>query len=500
MSSQSLGVGSSRSFAWQRQQQRPVAGRCRLPAVQTRCEAATAPTPAVQAEDKWLARNLVPLVSSSGNSAPSAVSALRSSCQAALPSMRMPSTRNEEYRYTDISPLLNASLAIASADAAVNSQQLEQLAVPEAAGSRVVLVNGVFRPELSDLSAVGQEGVFIGSAADAPAEVLQELGQQSNTRGGPFAVLNGSMVADVLVVALPAGAKLQQPLHVLHVSTPAAAAADGSSSGGPVLNASAARLLVSLGANASAEVVEEFVSDAEGSHVSMPVAEVVLGEGSELKHGYVHREASGAQHFKATLVKQAEGSCYELVEARVGGSLTRHDVGVQQDGPDTTTSMKHFVLAGAGQLQDLHSKLVLDHPRGEADQLHKCISSASTARGVFDGNVKVNRLAQKTNAGQLSRNLLLVPKATVNVKPNLQIIADDVKCTHGCAVSDLSDEELFYFRARGVSYEQARQALVYSFGAEVVQQLKHEKLVARIQQDIVNSLKKSVEQLQKEAA
>jgi Fe-S cluster assembly protein SufD len=89
--------------------------------------------------------------------------------------MRMPSTRNEEYRYTDISPLLNASLAIAPADAAVSSQQLEQLAVPEAAGSRVVLVNGVFRPELSDLSAVGQEGVFIGSAAGAPAEVLQEL-------------------------------------------------------------------------------------------------------------------------------------------------------------------------------------------------------------------------------------------------------------------------------------------------------------------------------------
>lgn len=132
--------------------------------------------------------------------------------------------------------------------------------------------------------------------------VLQ--GQQSNTRGGPFAVLNGSMVADVLVVALPAGAKLQQPLHVLHVSTPAAAAAADASSSGPALSASAARLLVSLGANASGEVVEEFVSDAEGSHVTMPVAEVVLGAGSELKHGYVHREASGAQHFKATLVKQ----------------------------------------------------------------------------------------------------------------------------------------------------------------------------------------------------
>lgn len=127
--------------------------------------------------------------------------------------------------------------------------------------------------------------------------------------------------------------------------------------------------------------------------------------------------------------------------------------------------------------------------------LHPCCHVAVSASCA-----QVNRLAQKTDAGQLSRNLLLVPKATVNVKPNLQIIADDVKCTHGCAVSDLSDEELFYFRARGVSYEQARQALVYSFGAEVVQQLKHEKLVARIQQDIVSSLKKSVEQNEQDQA
>lgn len=107
-------------------------------------------------------------------SVPSAVSALRSSCQSALPSLRMPSTRNEDYRFTDISPLLNAALAIAPADAAVNGEQLEALAVPEAAGSRVVLVNGTFRPELSDLSALG-EGVYVGGAAGAPADALQQL-------------------------------------------------------------------------------------------------------------------------------------------------------------------------------------------------------------------------------------------------------------------------------------------------------------------------------------
>lgn len=118
---------------------------------------------------------------------------------------------------------------------------------------------------------------------------------------------------------------------------------------------------------------------------------------------------------------------------------------------------------------DLHSSLVLDHPSGKSDQLHKCIAAHPSARGVFDGNVKVNKLAQQTDAGQLSRNLLLVPRATVSVKPNLQIIADDVKCTHGCTVSDLEEDELFYFRSRGIDSETAREALVYSFGLEVVQ-------------------------------
>ncbi len=109
-------------------------------------------------------------------------------------------------------------------------------------------------------------------------------------------------------------------------------------------------------------------------------------------------------------------------------------------------------------------------------------------------SIQVNRYAQKTDAGQLSRNLLLVPRATVNVKPNLQIIADDVKCTHGCAISDLSAEELFYFRARGISADAARQALVYSFGAEVVQQLGYEALTQRIQRDVVAALKNVAEE------
>jgi Fe-S cluster assembly protein SufD len=143
--------------------------------------------------------------------------------------------------------------------------------------------------------------------------------------------------------------------------------------------------------------------------------------------------------------------------------------------------MKHFLLCSEDQLHDLHTSLKLHNPEGVADQLHKCIVSHASGRGVFDGNVQVSKLAQQTDARQMSRNLLLVPKATVNVKPNLQIIADDVKCTHGCAVSDLSTDEMFYFRSRGIDSAEARKALVFSFGAEVVQQLSHKALVERVQ-------------------
>lgn len=405
--------------------------------------------------------------------------------------MRMPTTRNEEYRFTDVAPLTSAGLSAADGDAPVDASFLESLRLPEAAGTSLVLVNGKLRPELSDASKL-PAGVFVGGSGKAPADVLRRLGELSNSRGGPFAVINGALASDAVVVALPAGARLEQPLHIVHVATSAGAK---QAAAGGARAAAAPRLLVHLGRGADAEIVEEYVSAAAadggsgGATAVFSVSEAVLDEGASLRHGYVEREGRGAAHFKASLVDQAERSSYSLVEARAGGGLVRHDLGIAQGGPETTTRMRHFLLAGADQLQDLHSKLVLDHPRGEADQLHKCIVAHASGRGVFDGNVRVNRLAQKTDAGQLSRNLLLAPRATVNVKPNLQIIADDVKCTHGAAISDLSEEELFYFRARGIAADAARQALVRSFGSEVVGALRLPGLVARVQADVVAALR-----------
>lgn len=257
---------------------------------------------------------------------------------------------------------------------------------------------------------------------------------------------------------------------------------------------SAPRLLAVIEEGATAEIIEEFaplVENGQGEYLTAPVAEFELDDGAVLKHSYVELEAPGASHMKSTFVNQGKESGYTLTEARQGGRLTRHDLSIEQLGEATTSTMRSFLLVGQGQTHDLHSKLKLDHPSGEADQLHKCIVSHATGRGVFDGNVKVNRLAQKTDAQQLSRNLLLVPRATVNVKPNLQIIADDVKCTHGCAISDLEEEELFYLRARGIDAPTARQMLVYSFGREVVRHLRDQFLVDRVDQAVVGALEQA---------
>lgn len=196
-------------------------------------------------------------------------------------------------------------------------------------------------------------------------------------------------------------------------------------------------------------------------------------------------------HVWTTLVRQATASAYHLVEARVHGGLSRHDASVEQLGPATRTSLRSFLLASGAGVLDLHSAVELDHPGAEVRQLHKCIVAASEARGVFDGRVRVGRRAQRTDAGQLSRSLLLAPRATVHAKPNLQIIADDVTCTHGATVSDLEPEQLFYLGARGLGPRDARRLLVNSFGAEVVRELGDARLQARVDAAVRAALPRS---------
>lgn len=399
----------------------------------------------------------------------------------------MPTTKNEEYRFTDITTITKSTLEIpqiVSHDALSKIVSAHPLSRTTAAF--LVVVDGTIDTNLSFVDASSlPPSTYVGNIENAPKDIVSfALGAQSRSRGGPFAALNGAFARDTAVLHVPAGATIANPVHILYVSS-------GYQENGPNRCISAPRLLVVLEEGATAEIVEEFVSLAPSQpYMCTAVAEIELDDTACLKHSYVVLDDTLAPaHFKATLVNQGKESEYSLIEARTGGSLTRHDLDIEQLGDATRTHMQTFLLAGQDQTHDLHSKLRLNHPDGQAEQLHKCIAADPTARGIFDGNVKVNRFAQRTDAQQLSRNLLLSPMATVNVKPNLQIIADDVKCTHGCAVSDLEDEQLFYLQARGIDETVARQVLVYSFGKEVVQHLGDKKLIARVEEQVKQLLK-----------
>lgn len=400
--------------------------------------------------------------------------------------MRMPTTRNEEYRFTDLSSLLKTPVTVPEAAqpdailAAVGRHGLMQ-----EVAARIVVVDGVVDSIHTENM---PNGSFIGRLSDAPQDITRlAFGAQSQGRGGPFATINGALARDAVVIHLPINTNVSNPIHLLYLSS---SPVPGSTAQRAI---TAPRVLVCLEEGAFAEVIEEFAPLVEGtnqgSYLVSAVFEAELDDRAELRHGYLQLESPEAIHFKATLINQGASSRYSVTEARLGGALTRHDLSIDQLGKATESEMRSFLLAGANQLQDLHSKLRLEYPEGRAEQLHKCIAMHPSSRAVFDGNVRVGKGAQQTDAQQLSRNLLLAPRATVNVKPNLQIIADDVKCTHGCTVSDLEDEELFYLRSRGINQAAARRILVYSFGREVVCGLKDDALLDRIEKAATATLK-----------
>jgi len=306
--------------------------------------------------------------------------------------------------------------------------------------------------------------------------------------GSVFCALNGACCEDAVCLVVEAGLQVAHPVHLLHLSSAAAAAP-------AAMYCSHPRVVVSLGAGASCTVVEEFGSlPGSAAAAGLPccvnsVLEASLGETAQLQHVRVAVAPPGGVLLGRTSVRQQAGSRYALTSACLAGPLSRHDVRVEQLGPDTHTRQRAFLLAGACAAAELHTQLALEHPQGQAQQLHKCIVAAGSGRGVFDGGVRVGRQAQRTDAQQLSRSLLLAPRAQLHVKPNLQIVADDVKCTHGCTVADLSEEELFYFAARGIAATAARQALVYSFAAEVVDGIDQADVALRVKTAIQAALR-----------
>jgi Fe-S cluster assembly protein SufD len=278
---------------------------------------------------------------------------------------------------------------------------------------------------------------------------------------------------DAAVIALEAERALPGPLHVLHLTTQRDRA-----------HALYPRTLLVAGAGSRCTLIEDFVHLGAGTYFSAPVTEIVLAANASVEHIRVQREGTEGFHVATCAVTQAAGSRYAAVSAALGGRIARLDHNIVHAAPGCETVLNGLTLIDQRQLADTHSFVDHAYGQGRLRQMHKCVVGGA-AHAVFNGKVLVRKRAFQTDAAQSCRALLLSDRAHIDVKPQLEIFADDVKCAHGAAIGQLNADELFYLRSRGLSEAKARSMLTYAFAAEVIEQITVRSLVSALTKDVM---------------
>ena len=372
---------------------------------------------------------------------------LRQAAEGRLSGHELPTLRDEDWKYTD----LKALGALAAAPAPPAAVDAGSHLLPEMVGTRQVFVNGHHAPHASCVSAVpaGLRFLPLHQASEA-CPALGSVGEPGPR--GPFEDLNTARFQDGAVILVPRNLKVALPLHLLFLTRAEAPAAVFP------------RLLVVLERGAELELVEEH--HGTGIYLSAPVVEVRLAEGAILRHERVQRESPEAFHLSTLRAEVGRGAQYHSRTLSFGARLSRQEPHVRlAEGAEAT--LDGLALLEAEQVADTHSFLHHAEPNAASHQLHKCIVDGR-ARAVFNGQIRVAPGAQGTDARQQSRNLLLSEAARVDTKPQLEIYADDVKCSHGATVGQLDPEELFYLQSRGLDADDARNLLTYGFAADVL--------------------------------
>ncbi|MDJ0733498.1 MAG: Fe-S cluster assembly protein SufD [Nostocaceae cyanobacterium] len=402
----------------------------------------------------------------------------------------LPTTRDEEWRFTDLSALkqveFNAQTQyIASVD------DIESL--PEVVNSRLVFVNGVYAPALSSVTGL-PDGVVVGNLAGLPPGYVEKVQQYLARSEGAmevFTALNTAGINDIAVVWVSKNVVVDTPIHLVFVAA------------GEEATISQPRCLVVGETGSQVTLVQEYknrtrhevssrrvdAKDAKEEEKRVcftnAVTEIFVGENAKVSHTRVEWDGGDGFHVGKTAVSQARFSRYDCHAVTFGGKLSRHNLEILQTGEQTETTLNGLTMITGKQIADTHSAIALNYPYGMSKQLHKCIVG-DHAHGVFNGKVFVPKPAQLTDASQLNRNLLLSSKARVDTKPQLEITADNVKCAHGATVSQLEDDEIFYLQSRGINEDNARNLLIHAFAAEIINQIQlpslREKLIQTVNQ------------------
>lgn len=396
---------------------------------------------------------------------------LRTAAAQRFSQVGLPSSKQEAWRFTNISPIAKQRFEPAlAADDLVDATELVAQNTLDPDACQLVFVNGHFVPALSSLGTL-PAGLTLRSLADdlqsADSLAATALGRQAKLEHSPLTALNTALFRDGVVIAVDDAAVIQQPIYLLLLTE------------GQSVSASP-RNLIRVGRAAQLCLVETHVGGPGQTYLANHVSEIELDESARVDHYKLQSDSIAGYHIASTYVSQQAASRYRNHYFAFGGAISRNELLVFHSGEQIETVLNGLYMVSGKQLADCRTRIDHAMPHCESHEMYKGILD-NQARGVFNGKIHVHPDAQKTDAKQSNQALLLSDDAVIDTKPELEIYADDVRCTHGATVGELDAQALFYLRSRGVPEPLARKVLIFAFANDVVQGVEANPLKKRLE-------------------
>ena len=395
---------------------------------------------------------------------------LRQAAVTRFADLGFPTTRHEEWTHTDVTPVAETPFTFAWRAPEISKAELEPVVSWVRPVHQLTFLNGHFSPSLSSLDRLPQ-GVITGSLADSctivPNLLEPHLGRYAQYEDHAFVALNTAFLKDGAFIYLPSKVVVEEPILVVFVSCHNGEA-----------TISHPRVLIVAGPSSRATVIESYVGLKDDLYFTNAVTELALGQEAALDHHLLQQESRAAYHIATLAVHQGRHSTFTSHSLAIGSALDRSEVRALLADEGITCTLRGVYAASGRQHVDRHTRIEHAKPRCTSQQLYKGILSGQ-ASGVFNGRILVRQDAHKTDARQTNNNLLLSEHAVIHTTPQLEIFADDVKCTHGATVGQLDRDALFYLRSRGIDLENARRLMTHVFGSELIRLITHDRIRSR---------------------
>jgi Fe-S cluster assembly protein SufD len=411
---------------------------------------------------------------------PAWLTSRRAAAAARLVAEGFPTTRDEEFRFTNIAPI--ASKAYPAADVPPGRASLDalrsQATVPGLDAHELVFVNGRHSPELSNAGGL-PAGVRLTNLASTlgadPALAEPLFGRVVKFEMQGFTALNTALAADGAILVVDDDVVVERPIHLVFLSS------------APAPFGAHVRNLVKIGRHAQVRIVESYLGETGQEYFTNTITEVDGGDGSQVEYCRVQRESTSAHHVSGTHLRLGRAAVFASESLSLGGAIVRNDVNAVLDAEGISCTLNGLYLVDGDRLVDNHTNIDHAKPHCESHELYKGILD-DRGRGVFNGKIFVRQDAQKTDAKQTNQVLLLSDDATIDTKPQLEIFADDVKCTHGATIGQLDETQMFYLKSRGIGDAHARAILLHAFAADIVERIEVEALRTHLENLLLERL------------